>query len=74
MAGEPGPVDRVLAFIYMLLGGAAPSVEGHYPLGLPAQIGDDEADKGEELAGVPRHLAPDAAGLDLEPAISKKPI
>ncbi len=63
VARKPGPVDRVPALTYALLRRAALSVEGHPPLGLPAEIGDHEADTGKKFAGVPRHLGHDAVGL-----------
>ncbi len=63
VARKPGRVDRVPALTYVLLRRAALSVEGHRPLGLPAEIGDHEADTGKKFAGVPRHLGHDAVGL-----------
>ena len=60
---EARPLDGVLALLDVLLSRATPIVEGHHPLGRPAEIGDDEPDTGKQLAGVPLHLGHDAAGL-----------
>ena len=47
------PIDSLLALLDPLLAGAALIVEGDDPQGLTAQIGDDEANAGIKLAGVP---------------------
>src|SRR5580704_14672594 len=60
-AGQPRPVDRVLAFLDPLLGRAALIVEGHDPLGRARQVGHDEADAGVEFARMPLDLGHDAA-------------
>ena len=63
MAGQTGPVDGVLTFLDVLLRRAALILECHHPLARSAENGDDEPDTGQQLAGVPRHLGHDAAGL-----------
>src|SRR5262245_6105513 len=64
MAGQPRPAQRQLAFLDVLLGGAAPVVELADPLGRPRQVGDDEADARIELALVPLDLRHHPARLD----------
>ena len=54
MAGQTGPVDRVLAFLDPLLRRAALVIEGDDAVGGTAQIGHDEADTGIEFAGILR--------------------
>src|SRR5712691_3697980 len=60
-ARQPGPLHRVLAFLDPLLAGAALIVEADDPLGGAGQVGDDEADAGITLAGVPLDFCYDAA-------------
>ena len=43
VAGEPGPVQRVLTFFNPLLCRPTAIVEVHYALGFSGQIGNDEA-------------------------------
>ena len=62
-AREARPLDGVLALLDVLLSRAAPIVEGHHPLGRPAEIGDDEPDTGKQLAGVPFDLGDDPPRL-----------
>jgi len=50
VAGKPGPVDRVLAFLDVLLRRAAPGVEGDDALGGTEQVGHDEPDAWIQLA------------------------
>ncbi len=47
----------------VLLRRAALIVKGHHQLGRQAEIGDDEPDTGEQLAGVPNHLGHDGVSL-----------
>src|SRR5680860_669732 len=49
-AREPRPLQRVLALLDVLLGGAAAVVESQYPLVRQAAVGDDEADGRKQLA------------------------
>ena len=56
------PLHRVLALLDPLLRRAAAVVEPDHPLRVPPQVGDDEADAGEQLARVPLHLGHHAAG------------
>ncbi len=53
VAGMPGPVDRVLAFLGVLLRRATAVVELRHPLGGPRQVGHDEADPRTKLAWMP---------------------
>ena len=53
VAGKPGPVDRVLAFLDVLLRRATAVVELRHPLGGPRQVGHDEADPRTKLAWMP---------------------
>lgn len=62
LAGKPCPVDRVFAFLDVLFGCGALIVEADDPVRLHRQIGDDKADAGEQVTGVPLHLGDDAAG------------
>ena len=55
-ARQPRPVDRVLAFLDVLLGFAPLIVESNHPLGGARQVGDDEADTGMQFAGMPFDL------------------
>jgi len=63
LSGQPRPVDCVLAFLDMLLCCAALIVEADDPVRLHRQVGDDEADFGEQLARMPFDLRYDTAGL-----------
>lgn len=63
MAGKPRPVDRMLAFLDMLLGRASSIVELRHALGWSRQVGDDEADARVQLAGMSRDLGHDTSGL-----------
>ena len=56
MTGEPRPVDRVPAFLDVLLGRASSIVEPRHPLCWSRQVGDDEADAGIEPAWMPLDL------------------
>jgi len=47
----------------VLFGGAALVVQAHHPVGLHRQVGDDEADTGEQRARVPLEPGDDTAGL-----------
>jgi len=55
-ARQPRPFDSVLAFLDVLLRFASLIVEGHHPLGGARQVGDDEADTGDQFAGMPFDL------------------
>ena len=59
LAGQPRPVDRLLAFFDVLLGGATLIVEMDDPVRVHGQVGDDETDAGEQLAGMPLYLGDD---------------
>src|SRR6266404_7593298 len=50
-ARQAGPLDRVLAFLDVLLAGAALVIEGGDALGRARQVGDDEADPGYNSPG-----------------------
>ena len=56
-------LDRTLALLDPLLCCAALVVEGDDALGRPRQVGDDEADAGVKLIGVPFGLGHDTARL-----------
>jgi hypothetical protein len=60
-ARQPRPFDRRLALLDPLLRRAALIVEGDDALGGTPEVGDDEADAGIELAGMPFHLGDHAA-------------
>jgi len=62
-ARQPGPHNRVLAFLDVLLGRAALIVEGDDTIGRSGQVGDDEANGRIKLAWVPFDLGDDAAFL-----------
>ena len=62
-ARQPRPFDGLLAFLDELLRRATVIVKRHNPVGLAAQVGDDEADAGAQLAGMPFDLGNDAAFL-----------
>ncbi len=51
-------MDGVLAFLDVPLRCAPLNVEGHYPPGGAAQVGEDEAVSGMQFAGMPFHLGP----------------
>lgn len=59
LAGQPRPVDRLLTFFDVLLGGATLIVEMDDPVRVHRQVGDDETDAGEQLAGMPLYLGDD---------------
>ena len=56
LAGQPRPVDRMLAFLDVLFCGATLIVEANDPVWLHRQVGDDKTHAGEKIAGVPFHL------------------
>src|SRR3546814_8849532 len=53
----------IFSFLDVRLCGAALVVEPHHPVWLHRQVGDDEADFGEQLARMPFDLGDDAARL-----------
>ncbi len=57
VAGKPCPVDRVLAFLDVLLRRATAVVELRHPLGGPRQVGHDKADPRTKLAWLPHGAA-----------------
>ena len=61
-AGEPRPLDGVLALFNMLLRRAALIVECDDPLSRPSEVGHDKPDPGIELARMPLDLGDDPAG------------
>lgn len=63
LAGQPGPVNRLLAFLDVLLDGATLIVEVDDPVRVHRQVRHDEADAGEQFAGVPLDLGNNAPGL-----------
>ena len=63
VAGELRPLDRVLALLDPLLRHATPVVKLHHAVRVPAQVGDDEAHAGKQLAAVPLDLRHHAPGL-----------
>src|SRR5215469_17372475 len=56
------PVHRILTLLDPLLRRTPPVVEADDLLRAPLQVGDDEADAGEQLARVPLHLGDHATG------------
>ena len=58
LAGQPRPVQGILAFLDPLLGGAAPVVKVNHPLGLCAHIGHDETDSRKEFVAPQCSLGP----------------
>ena len=66
--GQPGPFDRGLAFLDVLLRFASWIVEGHHPFGWPGQVDDDEADTGMQIPGMPFYLGNCAPHLGQTPA------
>lgn len=59
LARQPCQVDRLLAFFDMLLCCAALVVEPDDPVWFHWQVGDNKADAGEQLAGMPFQLGDD---------------
>ena len=57
LAGKPRPVDRVLAFLDVLLRFAALIVEGRHPIGRAVQVGHDEAVAGNQPVRMPLDLS-----------------
>jgi len=55
-ARQPGPFDRALALLDILLGCATLVVEHHDPIGTAREVGDDEADARVKLARMPLDL------------------
>src|SRR4249919_1052456 len=62
-AGQPRPLDRVLAFLDVLLARAALIVEGNDALGRARQIANDKADARVQLARMPLNLGHHVARL-----------
>jgi hypothetical protein len=62
-AGEPCPLEHVFVFLDVLLGGAPAVAKGQHAFVRQAAIGDDEADAGEQLAGMEFNLGHDPARL-----------
>ena len=56
MAGQPGPVQGVLALFNPLPGGASAIVDMQYTFGASRHVGDDEAHPREQLSPVPLHF------------------
>ena len=63
LAGQPGPVDRLLAFFEVLLGGTRLIVEIDDPAMVHRHVGDNEIDAGEQLARMPLDLGDNVIGL-----------
>ena len=63
MARQVSAVQSVLAFLDPLFRSAPVIVKGDNPFGGPRQVGDDEADAGNQFAGVPFDLGNDTAFL-----------
>ena len=59
LAGQPGPVQGILAFLDPLLGRATSIVKVNQPGGLCAQMGHDETDSRKEFPAMPLHLGND---------------
>jgi len=53
MTGKPRPIHRILAFLDALFHSSSLVVEMDDVLLVPAEVGDDEPDSGEELATMP---------------------
>lgn len=53
LAGQPGPIDRLLAFSDVLLSCAALIVEADDPVRFLRHVGDDIADTRDQFARVP---------------------
>ena len=62
-AGEPGPLQRVLAFLDVLFCRASIVLEREHPLVRQAAIGHQEADGREQFARMKFDLGDDAPGL-----------
>lgn len=60
---KPGPFDRVLAFLDILLARAALVIEGDDALRRARQVAHDKADARVQLAGMPFDLGHDVARL-----------
>ena len=56
LAGQARPVDRLLAFLDVLLGCAKLIVEMDDSVRVHGQVGDYETDAGEQIAGMPLYL------------------
>ena len=56
LAGQPRPVQGILAFLDPLLGRAATVVKVNHPWGSCAPIGQDETDSRKEFAAKPSPL------------------
>ena len=56
LAGQPRPVQGILAFLDPLLGPAATVVKVNHPLGSCAPVGQDETDSRKEFAAMPLDL------------------
>ena len=63
LARKPRPVDGVLALLDMLLRRGPSIVELRHPRSRSRQVGDDEADAGIKLAGMPLDLGHDTSGF-----------
>ena len=68
LAGQARPVDRLLAFLDMLLGGASLIVEVDDSVGLHRKVGHDEADAGNSSPGCHLTLAITRRGLSHDAA------
>ena len=62
-AGQPRPLQRVLAFLDVLFRRAAVIVKGKHPLVGQAAIGDQEADSREQFTRMELDLGDKAPGL-----------
>gem|GEM_PF-2606171 len=62
-ARQPCPTKGMLAFLDVLLGGAALVVEPHDPVRVHGHVGDDEADTRKQLARMPFNLGDHPARL-----------
>ena len=56
LARQPRPAESILAFLDVLLSGAALIVELHHPIRLHRKVGHDETHAGEQLARRPLDL------------------
>lgn len=63
LAGQPCPIDRLFAFLDVLLCCAPLIVETHDPIWFHRQVGDNEAYAREVFTGVPLDLCNDTARL-----------
>jgi hypothetical protein len=63
LAGQARPVDGLLAFLDVLLGGATLIMEVDDPVGVHWQVGHDKADPRERFAGMPLDFGYDPPGL-----------